>query len=78
MMAKVRNTRLKAGIKRRLLSVDECEVYTGLSCWWWRRGAYSGLVESVKISNRLMIPVSEVDRIISEGTRPRMTEASVA
>lgn len=77
-MAKVgvRGVQLKAPVEKQLLSVDECQMVTGLSSWWWRRAAYSGRVTSVKVSNRLMIPASEVDRVISEGTRPRVEVAA--
>ena len=70
--------RMQVSLQRRLLSVDECQAVTGLSSWWWRRAAYAGRVESVKISNRLLIPVEAVDRIIAENTRPRVGSASAA
>lgn len=61
-----------AEISRKLLSVDECGATAGNSSWWWRRAAYAGRIESVKLGHRLMIPATEVDRIIAEGTRPRV------
>jgi hypothetical protein len=69
---------MRQEIKRDCLSVDECQSKSGMSAWWWRRQAYSGRVISIKISRRLMIPTSEVDRIISENTRPRIAEVSAA
>jgi hypothetical protein len=66
-----------AEINRKLLSVDECGAITGLSPWWFRRAAYAGRIESVKFGQRrLMIPATEVDRIIAEGTRPRTDSAA--
>ena len=40
--------------------------------------AYDGRVESTKVGTRLLIPASEVDRVISEGTRPRLSEVGSA
>jgi hypothetical protein len=54
-----------------LLGMQEAETLTGLSRWTWRRACYSGAVESVKVGRRLLIPISEVKRVIAEGTRPR-------
>lgn len=62
-------------VERRLLSVDECQEVSGFSSWWWRRAAYAGRVESVKVGKMLKIPAMEVDRVISEGTRPRVIAA---
>lgn len=64
-----------ASIERQLLSVEECFAITGLSTWWWRRAAASGKVSSVKPCGhrgKLLIPRSEVDRVIKEATRPRV------
>jgi hypothetical protein len=62
----------KPVIERRYRSVKEAEEYSGLSAWFWRRAAYAGRVESAKIGSRLLIPVSEIDRVLSEGKRPRL------
>jgi hypothetical protein len=45
------------------------------SHWTIRQWAYNGKIESIKIGGpkgRLLIPVSEIERIIVEGTRPRL------
>ena len=52
------------------LGVKEAEAKTGVSRWTWRRWAYDGRVSSVKLGSRLLIPTSEVERIIAAGTRP--------
>lgn len=54
------------------LGVADAETYSGLSRWTWRAWAYSGKVASVKAGRRLLIPMSEVRRIMVEGTRPRV------
>lgn len=63
-------------VKREYLSVQEAAVLTGLSPWTFRAWAYSGRVSSVKLGSgqraRLLIPRTEIDRILSEGLRPRL------
>lgn len=54
------------------VSVDQAEIMTGVSRWTWRAYAYQGKVESCKVGARLLIPIREIRRVISEGTRPRI------
>jgi hypothetical protein len=56
--------------EREFVSVDEAEAMTGISRWTWRRRCYEGSTASSKVGRRLLIPVSEVRRIMSEGMRP--------
>jgi len=56
------------------LSVAGCERVSSLSAWTWRRYAYCGVVASAKIGGRLVIPVSEVNRIMQAGMRPALAE----
>jgi hypothetical protein len=63
---------VKRNIEPELLGMDEAETLTGRSRWSWRRDCYSGAVASVKIGRRLLVPVSEVRRVIAENTRPRL------
>lgn len=58
-------------IQPEYVGVDEAQALTGISKWTWRVAAYQGRVESCKIGNRLLIPLSEIRRLIREGTRPR-------
>lgn len=72
-----------ATIEREYLSVEDCASLAPMSPWWWRRAAYSGKIASTKLpgkNGRLLIPVSEVNRILAEGMRPRVdnTAASAA
>jgi hypothetical protein len=55
----------------------QAEAKYGISQWIWRRLAYSGRVASIKVSTRLLIPRSECERIMAEGTRPRKNPPSV-
>lgn len=59
----------------KLLTVQKCEELSGESRWTWRSRAYKGIVASVKFGGpkaRLLIPESEVRRLIEEHTRPAM------
>lgn len=57
-------------------TVDEAEEISSVSKWFWRRAAYSGAIESVKVGRRLLIPLTEVKRVLAEGKRPRLPGAS--
>jgi len=54
------------------LGVAEAETVTGVSRWTWRRWAYDGKVTSVKLGKRLLIPRTEIARLVSENLRPRL------
>lgn len=62
--------------RQRAVSVDTAGEMTGLSPWTWRKMAYDGRVSSHKIGTRLLIPVSEVDRVLAESERPRLDPAA--
>lgn len=62
--------------KRYLLNVNAAAEQLGLSHWTLRAWAYAGKIASNKLGTRLMIPQSEVDRLISETERPRLAEAT--
>ena len=51
--------------------IKEAARLLGISVWTLRKKAYDGDVASVKIGVKLLIPESEVERLIREGTRPR-------
>ena len=61
-----------AKLEPELVSVQGAETMTGRSRWSWRRDAYEGRIESVKLGARLLIPVREIRRVIAESTRPRV------
>lgn len=58
----------------KFLGVDRVEALYGISRWTVRRWAYDGKIGSVKMGRRLMIPVSELDRLVTEGTRPAVKQ----
>jgi excisionase family DNA binding protein len=51
--------------------IKDAAYKLGISVWTLRRKAYEGSVASVKIGAKLLIPLSEMDRLVREGTRPR-------
>jgi excisionase family DNA binding protein len=56
------------------LGVAEAEAMTNVSRWTWRRWAYDGKVSSVKLGKRLLIPASEISRLVAENMRPRLSK----
>jgi len=50
----------------------------GISVWTLRKKAYDGDVASVKIGAKLLIPESEMVRLVQEGMRPRRSETDPA
>jgi hypothetical protein len=63
----------------RHVSVQTAEEITTISRWTWRSWAYAGKIASVKAGTgkhaRLLIPLSEVQRVLAEGFRPAIKEA---
>jgi excisionase family DNA binding protein len=46
----------------------------GISIWTLRKKAYTGEVASVKIGAKLLIPETEIQRLIHQGLRPRQQD----
>ena len=59
-------------IVREFLSVREAKELTSISDWTWREWIDTGKCASVKIGGRLLVPVSEIQRLLSEGFRPAL------
>jgi excisionase family DNA binding protein len=57
---------------QRLISVKDFGALLGVSLWTVRGWAYKGRVASVKLGARMMIPTTELDRLIEENLRPRI------
>lgn len=57
-----------------LLGVDKAEEIYGISRWTFRRWAYEGKIASVKLGRRLLIPVAEIERLVSANTRPALQQ----
>jgi excisionase family DNA binding protein len=60
-----------------LYPIKDAAGRLGISVWTLRRKVYDGGVVSVKIGTKLLIPESEMDRIVREGTRQRRTHAAM-
>lgn len=58
---------------QRLLSVKDFGALLGVSLWTIRAWAYKGRVASVKLGARMMIPTTELDRLIQENLRPTLS-----
>ena len=61
----------KTVVEPELVSMKDAELLSGISRYTWRLKAYRGQVTSVKIGRLLKLPLSEIRRVIAEGTRPR-------
>ena len=58
-----------------LQPVKDAARQLGISVWTLRKKAYDGEVASVKIGAKLLIPESEIERLIREGTRARRSRS---
>lgn len=52
------------------MGVKDASQYMGLSEWTLRKWAYAGKVASIKLSTRLLFDKEELDRVLTENTRP--------
>lgn len=59
-------------VEAQYVGVVDAEGLSGISRWTWRRWAYDGRVASVKLGRRLLIPVAEIERLITKNTRPAL------
>ena len=64
------NVAMAEDVKPEYISVDQAEIITGVSRWTWRAYAYKGRVGSLKVGTRLLIPITEIRRVLSEAYRP--------
>lgn len=55
-----------------VIRVQEFARRLQISVWTARQWAYRGKVASCKAGKHLLIPVSEISRLIAENTRPRL------
>jgi excisionase family DNA binding protein len=60
-----------------LYPVKQAAKEFGISVWTLRKKTYEGDIASVKIGAKLLIPDSEMERIVREGARPRRAERRV-
>ena len=72
------NQPLPTHMTETLYPVKDAARKLGISVWTLRKKAYEGDVASVKIGVKLLIPESEIERIISDGLRPRRAAVGAA
>ena len=68
-------SRVNRKIEPGSLVEENAGAITGRNRWSWRRDAYDGKIASVKLGAKLLIPISEIRRVIAENTRPRLQDA---
>lgn len=64
-------------IVREFVSFKEAKAITGISDWAYREWADNGKIATVKVGHRVLIPVSEIQRLLSEGLRPALKKSAV-
>lgn len=55
-----------------VIRVQEFARRLQISIWTGRAWCYSGKVASCKVGKLLLVPTSEVDRLLAAGTRPAL------
>jgi len=58
-----------------VIRVQEFAERLRISIWTARQWAYRGKIASCKAGKHLLIPASEISRIITENTRPALSQA---
>jgi hypothetical protein len=59
-------------VKPVLMPIKNFAATMGVSIWTARGWAYEGKISSCKISRSLLIPATEVTRLVNENLRPRI------
>jgi len=54
------------------LRVNECAEKYPMSNAWWRRAILERRISVVRIGRAVLVPQSEIDRILNEGFEPRI------
>jgi excisionase family DNA binding protein len=57
------------------MSAKDAAALTGMTRQAWTNYAKAGVISYVRIGRRVLIPRSEVSRLIAEGTRPRTADS---
>jgi hypothetical protein len=48
-------------------TLEEAELATGISRWTWRRMALKNLIQFARCGKRVVIPASELRRVVAAG-----------
>lgn len=62
----------QANEDRQLYSFEEAAEVSGNSHWTWRLWASRGLITTVRLGRRRMIPAYEVNRVCTDGLSPEI------
>ena len=54
-----------------LCPIKQAAERLGISIWTLRKKVYEGEIDSIKIGVKLLVPESELERLVREGMRPR-------
>jgi len=70
--------RLAQEVEPMFVGLEQAQIISGVSRWTWRKWARTGVIDSLKVGGlrggRLLIPIGEVRRMLSEHFRPRMKD----
>jgi excisionase family DNA binding protein len=64
-----------AGMENRLRSIEETSQRLGVSTFTTRRLIKAGQIKAVRISKRVMVPESELNRLIAQGCGKHVSNA---
>jgi len=70
--AAIRQVTQSTPVEPLYVSVMDAEKITSVSRWTWRHYCYQGLLDYCKVGGRLLIPLTELQRLLEEGTRFRV------
>jgi excisionase family DNA binding protein len=56
---------------KQLVSFEDAAQQSSTTHWTWRTWASRGLIKTVKMGRRRLIPASEVDRVCRDGVRDK-------
>lgn len=59
-------------VEPEVLPVKVFAAKLGISVWTARQLCYSGKIASVKLGSKLLVPVGEVSRLLTDNLRPRL------
>lgn len=51
---------------KRLYSITELTMYIGATKWFWRNQIWSGKLPAVKVGNKQLIDMVDVEKLISD------------
>lgn len=65
--------RIDIGFKKSSMTISEAAVYLGCSEWSVYELTYQNKLRTFRVGRRVLIPIKELDRFISEGGTDELT-----